>query len=66
MAEYTITLSEADFAKVSWLARKRGVTATTVLSQALSTEALIDANRKPGDDILVGKDPHFKKLILNR
>ena len=66
MAEYTITLSEADFAKVNWLAKKRGVSASTVISQALATEALIDANRQAGDDLLVGKGDRFKKLILNR
>lgn len=66
MAQFTIELSEADVANVTWLANKRGITASAVISQALSTETLIEQTRGAGDHVLVGKGSSFKKLVLNR
>lgn len=64
MPEYRINLSEEDFAKIAELAKKRGVSANTIVQQAISTEKLIADNVEKEDDLLIKKGDKFRKIVF--
>lgn len=66
MAEYKIEISDEDFQKINQLAKARGVTANTVISQAIATEKLIADHVDTKDDLLIRKGDTLNKIILKR
>lgn len=53
MAEYKIDLSDEDIARIAALARERGVSADTIVQQAIATEKLIADNVGAQDELQV-------------
>jgi predicted transcriptional regulator len=64
MAQYNIELSDEDVARITELAKKRGVSASTIIQQAVSTEKLIADNVAPNDDLLIKSGDKFKKFTF--
>lgn len=65
VAEYKVDLSDEDLARLADLAKRRGVSANTVIQQALATEKLIADNVEPTDELLIKKGDSFKKITFN-
>jgi hypothetical protein len=55
MPEISAELSAEDIAALTTLAAKRGVSANTVLQQAIATEKLLDQNVSPNDKVIIKK-----------
>jgi hypothetical protein len=55
MPDVTVTLTDEEIRGLAQLASVRGITANSVLQQAISTERLIADNVKPGDELLIKK-----------
>lgn len=53
MAEYKIDLSDEDIARIAALAKERGVSADTIVQQAIATEKLIADNVGAQDELQV-------------
>jgi hypothetical protein len=67
MPQIQAELSDEDLAKLTELARQRGVDANTVLQQAISTEKLIADDVQAGDDLLIKKrDNSFAKVDFSK
>jgi len=65
MTEYTINLSDEDIAKIAALAQQRGVSADTIVQQAVATEKLIADNVGAKDDLLIKKGDTFQKFTFS-
>ncbi len=66
MPEYKIDLDEDLIRLLTELARKRKVSATDIIRQALSTEKLISDNVETanGDELLIRKGDSFRKIVF--
>jgi predicted transcriptional regulator len=65
MAEYKIELSDEDLAKITALAKKRRVSASKIIQQAIATETLISQNVDPSkDELLIKRGGNLKKVIF--
>jgi predicted transcriptional regulator len=64
MTEYKIELSDEDIAKITALAQQRGVSASTIIQQAIATEKLISDNVSEKDDLLIKKGDTFQKITF--
>jgi predicted transcriptional regulator len=66
MAEYKVDLTDEQVRMLQELAAKRGVSANTVLQQAINTEKVIADNVDQGDDLLIKKGDRLKKVVLKK
>ncbi len=66
MAEYKIDLDEDLVKMLTELSKKRNLSATEIIKQAVSTEKLISDNVEldKGDELLIKKGDKFKKIVF--
>jgi predicted transcriptional regulator len=66
MAEYKIDLDEDLVRMLTELSKKRKLSATEIIKQAVSTEKLISDNVEldKGDELLIKKGDKFKKIVF--
>ncbi|HEX8573344.1 MAG TPA: hypothetical protein VF759_11400 [Allosphingosinicella sp.] len=66
MPKVTVDLSEEDIKSVLAQAKARGVSANTIIQEAVTTQKVISENVGEKDDLLIKKGDRFQKVVFKK
>ncbi|HET9640618.1 MAG TPA: hypothetical protein VFP12_15570 [Allosphingosinicella sp.] len=66
MPKVTVDLSEEDIKAVLAQAKARGVSANTIIQEAVTTQKVISENVGEKDDLLIKKGDRFQKVVFKK
>jgi len=66
MPKVTVDLSEEDLKAILAQAKARGVSANTIIQEAVTTQKVISENVGENDDLLIKKGDRFQKVVFRK